>query len=410
MFQENEFKSNKEACKRTLPPKASRIFKPNLTVKNVFSDKLRLEFEHSELEYYTELDAVEISGIAYDIESTVQVAKNLKTISNFFEDITKRVVGINLNDSNTQKEIEPDKEDKNMLDNDDDGKERGGKKENSVVVNIKPVVNTSRRLSKELVVRQNSTTKEKDIASMVSCNNIVDLPSEILCMILTYLDLGTIFKLRSTCHTFYELCSLGFLYNKVDLQPYWHLINEDFIGFMPSLTDNITMLNLSWIKIKQFQSAQYLFEQSCQNLTVLQLNSCSFMDGHLLTVITNCCSKLTSLSLRSCTSIESIRDDTRNGFSQISKLVHLKDLDLYRTLCTNVAIGDIITACTGIKSLNLGSCVKITDFDSVMCLIGKHLKGIRSLDLWRAYSLTGRGISELAMNCLELEELDIGWW
>ena len=87
------------------------------------------------------------------------------------------------------------------------------------------------------------------VTDMVACNNIVDLPSEILCMVLTYLDLRTLFNLRSTCHTFYELCSLAFLYTKLDLQPFWHLLNGEFIELLPSLTDNITALNLSWLKV-----------------------------------------------------------------------------------------------------------------------------------------------------------------
>ena len=78
IFGEGALKSNAQARRRPLPPKASRIFKPTLLLKSVFSDKLRLEFEHSQLDYYTELDAVEIAGIPYDIDATVRVATNLK--------------------------------------------------------------------------------------------------------------------------------------------------------------------------------------------------------------------------------------------------------------------------------------------------------------------------------------------
>ena len=66
---------------------------------------------------------------------------------------------------------------------------------------------------------------EKNI-DMTSCSNLVDLPNEILCMILSYLDLKTVSRLRSTCQTFYELCSLDFTYNKLDLQPYWNLVSS----------------------------------------------------------------------------------------------------------------------------------------------------------------------------------------
>jgi len=170
------------------------------------------------------------------------------------------------------------------------------------------------------------------------------------------------------------------------------------------------MLNLSWIKLDRGGPFVSLLENSCRNLTVLQLNSCSFMTGSLLTEVVRNCKQLESLSLRSCTNIESIRDECRDGFVQIKELKKLKFLDLYRTLCGQVAIVEILTACGGIESLNLGSCVKINDFDQVMTVIGEHVKGIKCLDLWRAYSLTSRGVNELSRNCFDLEELDIGWW
>jgi len=173
------------------------------------------------------------------------------------------------------------------------------------------------------------------------------------------------------------------------------------------------MLNLSWIKLEGTGlnlPVASLFQNSCKNLTVLQLNSCNFMTGSLLTQVTRNCKQLVSLSLRSCTNIESVRDECRDGFIQIKDLKNLKFLDLYRTLCSQVAIIEILTSCNKIESLNLGACVKINDFDQVMSVISVHIKGIKCLDLWRAYSLTSRGINELSKSCFALEELDIGWW
>ena len=162
--------------------------------------------------------------------------------------------------------------------------------------------------------------------------------------------------------------------------------------------------------MKRIQPVQTLFEVSCQSLTVLQLNSCSFMNSHLLTVIAKNCKQLTHLSLRSCTNIESRNDETQDGFVQLKNLSELRHLDLYRTLVGQAAICEIINHCTKIDTLNLGACVKISDFDQVMTQIAKCLNGIKSLDLWRAYSLTNRGLNEISKSCFKLEELDIGWW
>jgi hypothetical protein len=55
---------------------------------------------------------------------------------------------------------------------------------------------------------------------------ITSLPNEILNLILAYLDLKTMFILRSTCKTFYQLCSDKILFKKLDLQPYWSTVDK----------------------------------------------------------------------------------------------------------------------------------------------------------------------------------------
>ena len=143
---------------------------------------------------------------------------------------------------------------------------------------------------------------------------------------------------------------------------------------------------------------------------MLQLNSCTFMNGRLLTEVTKNCSKLTHLSLQSCVNIGNLSDEVCDGFIQIKTLRNLKYLDLYRTQCDQKAICEILSSCTEIEYLNLGACIKIQNFDKVMTFIGSYLKNIKCLDLWRAYSLTVAGVKEISENCLDLEELDIGWW
>jgi F-box and leucine-rich repeat protein 4 len=176
------------------------------------------------------------------------------------------------------------------------------------------------------------------------------------------------------------------------------------------LTDNITMLNLSWTKLSQIEPLENLFSLSCKHLTVLKLDSCNYLNGYLLRVIAVNCTELTHLSLRSCTNVQSDHDLTNYCFNELKSLKKLISLDLYRTLCDQESVNEILFNCNQIKYLNLGSCIRINDFDEICKTISIYCKQIKSLDLWRAYSLTPKGIYLLANNCTDLEDLDLGWW
>ena len=91
---------------------------------------------------------------------------------------------------------------------------------------------------------------------LVSCSNIVDLPNEILNMILSYCDLKTIFTLKSTCKLFYNICSDEHLYRHIDLQPYWHMANDALVDQLAQSASTTTMINLSWTKLKSSKSLE----------------------------------------------------------------------------------------------------------------------------------------------------------
>ena len=103
--------------------------------------------------------------------------------------------------------------------------------------------------NKELT-RQSSVSSASESNKQLEYRNIVDLPDDVLHIILeNYLDLKSIFNLKSTCKRFYIVCSDNHLFRKLDLQPFWSLITEDFIEDLSCLTENIEMLNLSWTKL-----------------------------------------------------------------------------------------------------------------------------------------------------------------
>lgn len=68
-----------------------------------------------------------------------------------------------------------------------------------------------------------------------------------------------------------------------------------------------------------------------------------------------------------------------------------------------------LRSCTKLEYLGLGSCTSINNYDDIAAEIARNLKNLKSLDLWRAKTLTSVGIYLLANHCFLLHEIDIGW-
>jgi F-box/leucine-rich repeat protein 4 len=196
-----------------MPQKCSRKFEPDIRKRDIFSDRIRVEFEHSKLDYYTELDAIEISGICYDLPRTNLIALSLKKTADLFENLIETATCAHSNSVNELKRIDLNKLNIEF--------------ENNLQIsknNLFTSTTSLNSLRKSDSSSRESIGESKQTNDMVSCSNIIDLPNEILCIVLSYFDLRTIFRLRSTCKTFYQLCSHSYLFNKLDLQPYWHLV------------------------------------------------------------------------------------------------------------------------------------------------------------------------------------------
>ena len=109
----------------------------------------------------------------------------------------------------------------------------------------------------------------------------------------------------------------------------------------------------------------------------------------MMWIISTNCIQLTHLSMQSCKNIGFREDD--HGFREIRHLKNLISLDLYRTLVDQESMIEILSSCKYLKHINLGSCVRIIDFDEIIQAIAQSCTSIVSLDLWRAYSLTAKG-------------------
>jgi F-box/leucine-rich repeat protein 4 len=179
----------------------------NNRFKNVLNlSKIRLEFEHSKLEYYTEIDAVEIIGYSHDISNSRKIANNLRSIADSFGDMSMgetQVKSILESDSKTEPVVTDSPNEPSSP---------------------KTMFKQQKSISWSKESRRRSSNPTTPPNKMTSCSNITELPNEILNLILSYLDLKAIFSLRSTCKAFYDVCSDDHLFKKLDLQPYWNLV------------------------------------------------------------------------------------------------------------------------------------------------------------------------------------------
>ena len=266
-----------------------------------------------------------------------------------------------------------------------------------------------------------STLNAAGIITITHCSNLTELPNEILNLILSFLDFKTLFNLRATCKHFYEICSDEYFLQKLDLQPYWNLIDDNLIGLLAELATDIKMINLSWLKLNSKSVLEIFFINSCKSLTTLKMDNCLIVDEEVLHTISVNCQQLEKLSLVGCMNhtlnnenvsfSENINiNKNKNNFFYLKNLRKLISLNLYRSAIDTDSIVQILVACNQLKHLNLGSCINITDFDLVMDVLSVNCKLLESLDLWRAYTLTNVGLNNVANNCVNLVELDIGWW
>ncbi|KAF7665976.1 hypothetical protein LDENG_00125670 [Lucifuga dentata] len=325
---------------KVLTPQA-RQFSPNIKHINFPTNLLRLEFNSSLLEYYTELDAVILRGVK---ERPMLALYKMPVI-----DIS------------------------DLSDSEDELSDVGGS------------------------FRTNSN------------GSFDKLPYELIQLILSHLTLPDLCRLAQSCKLLHQHCCDPLQYTQLSLQPYWAWLSDASLGHLQSrctLLQRLNLLNLSWtgnrgaLTVTGFSS----FMKACGlSLVCLELSCCHFLTESCLEVISQTCPGLQELNLSSCDRLQ------HQAFTHISKLTRLRRLVLYRTKIEQTAILTILTFCIELRHLNLGSCVRIDDYDVVASMLAARCRSLRSLDLWRCRNLTDRGLAELASGCRMLEELDLGW-
>ncbi|KAJ0000107.1 hypothetical protein NQD34_011949 [Periophthalmus magnuspinnatus] len=234
----------------------------------------------------------------------------------------------------------------------------------------------------------------------------VPFRQELIQLILSHLTLPDLCRLAQSSKLLQQHCCDPLQYTQLSLQPYWARLNDASLGHLQSRCTLLQRLNLSWTGHRGALTLTGIssFLKACgQNLVCLELSCCHFLNEACLEVVSQTCRRLQELNLSSCDRL------SPQAFTHICKLTLLRRLVLYRTKIEQTAILSILTFCVELRHLNLGSCVRIDDYDVVASMLATRCHSLCSLDLWRCRNLTDRGLAELASGCKMLEELDLGW-
>ncbi|KAG5856911.1 hypothetical protein ANANG_G00012940 [Anguilla anguilla] len=232
------------------------------------------------------------------------------------------------------------------------------------------------------------------------------LPYELIQLIVSHLTLPDLCRLAQSCKLLQQHCCDPLQYIQLSLQPYWARLTDTSLGYLQNRCTLIQRLNLSWTGNRGAVTAAGFcsFVKACgMGLVCLELACCHFLTEGCMEVIAQTCPALQELSLSSCDRLHP------QAFAHIAQMTSLRRLILYRTKVEQTALLSILTFCTQLQHLNLGSCVMIEDYDVVASMLGVRCRSLRSLDLWRCKNLTERGLTELVSGCGLLEELDLGW-
>ncbi|XP_037094539.1 F-box/LRR-repeat protein 4-like, partial [Pollicipes pollicipes] len=173
---------------------------------------------------------------------------------------------------------------------------------------------------------------------------------EILCRLLTYLDLVSLSRLSLACTHLRRLCADPVLYSQLDLQPYWHLVDASVVPFLVSRGSYLTKLDLSWCgSYGALTDADFcnVAAQLGSRLLCLRVDACDWFNGLCMEWTGLFCRGLEELSMRSCCGLA---DD---AFWSLQYLCSLRRLDLFRTEITAAPLAAFIRNASGLQHLGL---------------------------------------------------------
>uniref|UniRef100_A0A8D8FQ96 F-box/LRR-repeat protein 4 n=1 Tax=Culex pipiens TaxID=7175 RepID=A0A8D8FQ96_CULPI len=345
-----------ESGNENLPPverNHARIFCPPLNPAPSPTRFIRFEFNHAQLEYSTQLDAILMLGQKF-VPNVVPSKKQ------------KFLPKITVNQEVILQNYSPDLE------------------------------CTSQASSRSATPTESGLTLDQ-------------MPYDVLFNIMAHLDLRSLYRCGQVCRTLHHIVAVdSLLYAELNLKPYWACASSAMLQSLKKRCAFTKKLNLSWcglfnkISVNEFKD----FIAKCgPHLTHLRLDSCKFMTtGSCLETIGRYCpDNLTDLSL------QNYQPQTRD-FTALASLHHLERLNLNRTSIDTQSLLIVLARNPTLRHLNLAFCPLDVSMDDVALQIAKCNRGaLVSLDMWKSHSLTSVGLEALAAHCPKLEEVDFGW-
>lgn len=345
---------------------------------------LRIEFNHSLIDYYTGIDSVLLTGLKCKLPIETPLSDNaiMKGV------IQKRLEVVLFNPFKPQKT--PSEAIEDFLKND----------LNRFIENpgsSSHAAESGDRNAPPTIVELRSNEKEKVIT---------DIPYEILFNAFSYLDLKSLYQCSQVCRSFRQLVFDPLLYVEINLKLYWHIANSCLMETLTNRCSLIKKLDLSscgyFESIKPSDFISFI-QANGKSLTHLRLDSSQFLNTSCLETISITCSNLTELTLRNYMNVTSDRD-----FVSLNMLNKLEVLDLSRSGIDNVTLLNILKNNQNLMRLNVAFSSPHSNMDDVCIQISTYNLKMKSIDFWKCHNLTSRGVLALSkLFCLE--ELDFGW-
>ncbi|XP_012282503.1 F-box/LRR-repeat protein 4 [Orussus abietinus] len=414
-------------------PHKPRIFSPPLHLCNFKTKMLRLEFNHTLLDYYTELDAILFIG------TSELILPHFGFQNRSLSTLLRELGGTGSNDKDAHN-LTPDyqqtnqdlKELKNTLHkhcvlykSQFLEKVPKGKLVSKLAMHyhcIPPIEEAFNSLQQFLQEEFPKLIRDIDLStsstlsliddSASSCSGIVEntcgsfsaLPDETVLKILKNLDLKSLCRCCKVNRHFNNIARDALLYTSLNLKPYWYCIDAEALNYLAPRCQYLQRLDLSWCgnygAVEPDDFVKFL--QSCGGpLTHLRLNCCHFVNDSVIFTITAVCKNLKELCLRNCTAI-------KEGFWHLVNLHCLERLELYRTKIETSPLCAILSRNPEMRHLNLAGCDCIPNMDEVAIAIANSCPRLESVDFWKARCLTPNGVRALT-RCTGLREVDFGW-
>ncbi|XP_014487327.1 PREDICTED: F-box/LRR-repeat protein 4 isoform X1 [Dinoponera quadriceps] len=420
-------------------PHKPRIFSPRLQLCNFKTKTLRLEFNHSLLDYYTELDAVLLIGTTELIipndrqhnQNLSNLLQELSCIDSHNEDIhnltpdysnANQDLAILKKTLHTHCTIYKSKIIENF------SKSKLISKLGQHYRCIPPVEEAFNslqqflqeefpKLIKDIYLSSSSSlygsklSSNKSSSSALSkskeppCGSFSALPDETVLKILKNLDLKSLCRLCRVNKHFNNIARDALLYTCLNLKPYWHCLDTQALNNLAPRCQYLRQLDLSWCGNYNMFKYQNIvsFLNSCGSLlTHLRLNCCHIVNDIVIYEVSKICKNLKELCLRNCEEI------TSKGFSRLENLEFLERLELYGTTIETATLCSILRRNPRMRHLNVAGMHDRLNVDEVAVELGNSCPYLESVDFWKAQTFTPHGLRALA-RCKNLREVDFGW-